>query len=348
MARPIVIDPFFDRNPMQRGTAPSGYGTRTAADETFSTVDTKGGTLTSMLAGRPLAAVLPTGTTGGKGKLSNMLVSPHTEGGTPQGFHPNRLDNVRIQIDPQINGDTVHVSLGHLRAAAVQQAFTEANEVLPSDGTIERYRLRASAAYHALADEGQQTIGREAPAEVKQAMQEPVTMNTLPDYEAEVPVTRSAAVHAPAPTPSPATSRPRTVQSWGSPMAALRQPAQPQPQSQGGLQPHVVDTTQQHHAPTKHVLFELELMNPNGTYNMQQEAWYHDVLHIDGFVILVWDTRCTTTREYTPPEGPGAPPTALMLDGDPNAYLVHATPIRYVHNHYLYRVLIIDKVAPTQ
>ena len=344
MARPIVIDPFFDRNPMNRGAVPNSYGTRTANDETFATVDTKGGTLSGMLAGRPLAAVLPSGTTGGKGKLSNMLVSPHTEGGTPMGFHPNRMDKVRIQIDPQINGDSVHVSIGQLRDGASLKAFQEANEVLPSDGSTERIRLRAAAAYHALADEGQPvSLGREAATESNQQPQEEYTpVNTLTPQEAPRQV-RTAAHQPQVVQPQ---SQPRAVQNWGgSPMAALRQPAQPQATT---MQPHVVDSSPRNNQPTKHTLFELELMNANGTYTMQQDAWYHDVIHIDGFVILVWDTSYQMSREYVPPEGEGAPPTALLIDGDPNAYLVHATPIRYVHNGFSYRVMIIDKIAPTQ
>ncbi len=353
MARPIVVDLFFDGNARTRASQKYGYGQRTADDETFATVDKDGGMLHGALAGRPLSVALPTGTTGGKGKLSNMLLSPANEGGVPTGFSPNKLDNTVVLIDPQINGDSVKIPLGRLRADMINTAIRGAAETVPTDGSIERTRLRAAAAYHALADEAEVTHIKEAapsqpqthtvapqPAQPHVVQPQTVQPQAAQPHVVQVPVMHQAAQPV---------QQPKPVTTWGaSPLGAFREkPPVQQAAMPTGEAPMPTVGAPQVAAPAVHVVFAFELLSANGTCEMSQDAYYHDVLHIPGFLVFVWDKRYTAAKPYWPPGGEGAPPTAVQREGDTNAYLVHTTPIRYSHRDFEYSVFVIDKVAPT-
>lgn len=361
MVQPIiVVDPFFDSSPNQRTM--QRYGSRTADHETFATHDAKGMPIQGMLAGRPLSAVLPTAAIAGKGRVSNMIVSPATEGGVPMGFNPNVISDIVIEIDPQIHGaNTVRVPFSQLREGMVQESFDAATAALPPDGSVERQRLRGAATYHSLAgitsgqtapvtpdaqDASKTAMVREAPA--PQAGVQFGTAKRIPIPGQQV--VQPAPQPQPQPQPQVQMNQPMQVASWGtaSPMAALRAPV-PAPQAQQAQMPQAMQAMQlapNVAAPSRRVRYEFELQSAKGAFAFNQDASYHDVLHIPGFIVLVWDNRYTAAPQYEPPTGEQAPPTAIMLEGDPHAYLVSTTPIRYVHRDFMYSVLMIEKAVP--
>jgi len=332
----IVINPFFDGN---AGQPRRGYGQRTADDEVFAGQDTRGNALSSSLVGRSISAVLPSNTTGGKGRLSNMLVEPSTEGGTPCGFSPNIMDDIPVTIDPHIAGESVSLNLGHLRRNAVHDAFAAASQEVTADGTLEMQRLRASATFHLLADpaNGYQTGHVQEAAAPSLPPREAYPQVAPPmQHGAQPRVSQTVAG-----TPSPQTVQ--SVTSWGgqSPLSAIRRAEQPVPTA---MQPALLQSNQHAIAlPDKRVIFEYELSSANGRYEMRHETAFHDVLRIPGFLVLLWDTACQNAQKYVIPEGENAPPMAVLCEGDTQAYLVHTTPIRYVHRGFEHTVLIIDK-----
>lgn len=355
MATPIiVVDPFFDGNSNQR--AVRRYGSHTADQETFATHDLHGNPVHSMMAGRPISSVLPNAT-GGRGRLSNMVVSPASPGGVPTGFSPNMISDIVVEIDPQIQGNSVRLALGQLHKTMVQTAFDEVTGVLPPDGTVERQRLRGAATYHALAS---QLSGAQAPitpnaddaSKTAMAPKPPprVQMDVHHGVSERIQIPNSASFTSPQPTlhqptiqAQPMPQQPIQAASWGaaSPLAALRAPIAPAAVQMA--MPQQAPRANNH--PTRRVHFEFELQSANGAYSMHQDASYHDVLHIPGFIILIWD-KSYEGQQYSPPDGESAPPTAVMVEGDPQAYLVATTPIRYDHRGFAHTVLLVQQAVP--
>jgi hypothetical protein len=198
--RIIELDPFFDRDgtspapalqAMQHQPIVTGYG-HTGG---YAPVDPQ--TMNNM---RPSAA-----------GLRGTIIPRATIGGIPVGTHPHVTQDVVVNIDPHIPGQSSSVRLGDINARTVSQATQVASQMTPEPTDISTVRLRGAAMMHTLAH---QTQGGFAAREVT-----PVVPQPVPPFQPQQPQYQQPQVPQPMPQSRQAPGARRAV----SPLSAFNQ-----------------------------------------------------------------------------------------------------------------------------
>lgn len=314
-ARPAInlqVDPFFEGegSRINRQLLP-GY--RNGDQDTFAVTDPRGNQ-TGALAGRSISSVLP-------GRLGATIVPEANPGGVPDGFSPNDMSQVRIYIDPHINGAGVPVDLGRITPGMMADAAEAAAAVTPPPRGLKMQRFRGSATMHALS---QATQGDGHVEAMGRFNVHPEDLRDPPPPE-ERPALQRAAVQYTQPAPAPqavAGGARRLLSSFTKPAVQVQQPQ--------GAQARQADLTAAE--PKIRINFEIKLMNPqtNAMFAMPQTALYHFVHRSvdDGQFLLGWNEN-HPHKMHELPEGENAPEIAMEVEGRPEVYLVQVLPVRY-------------------
>lgn len=313
--RIIELDPFFDRgdtspNPalqaMQQQPIVTGYGQAGYIPADHQT----------------LSNMRPTST-----GLRGTIIPRATIGGIPVGTQPHATQDVVVNIDPHIPGQSSSVRLGDINARTVSQATQIAAQLTPEPTDIATVRLRGSAMMHTLANAGQNGFAaREAVPVVPQPMGEPQFV------QPQIPQVRQ---------PVPRQQAPQGARRAISPLAAFNQ--QPVPGTRPLREidiPFEQPAAAQVGPPGVQVIFEMEHFG-NLPIN------YHDVIVQEGFIVLVFDTRHTASTKYFPPtpKGDSGPRMALNIVGTPEVFLVQTTGMQFEHDSREYCILMIEQTG---
>ncbi len=307
--RQIQIDPFFDGDGGHSGYAPRPAANIGVAAPGYNDVDQ--GTLNVM---RPSNA-----------GLRGVIVPRATMGGIPMGTRPHETQDVIVNIDPHILGQSSSIRLGDLNASSIQAATMAAREVTPEPTDIQTFRLRGAATMHALANQSRQPMARAAVAPqhagVRQVVPQPMDQYEQPQFSA-----------APAPAAPPMQKMARIA----NPLAAFdQQHQQPQTRPLRNIELRD-DPLPVAGPPTVEVVFEMENFG-------SLSANYHDVIVEEGFVVLIYDTRHKGSVKYFPPVPKGtAPRMAVNVVGTADVYLVQTTGLQFTHESKEFCILMIE------
>lgn len=317
--RIIELDPFFDRDgtspapalqAMQHQPIVTGYGNTGG----YAPVDPQ--TMNNM---RPSAA-----------GLRGTIIPRATIGGIPVGTQPHVTQDVIVNIDPHIPGQSSAVRLGDINARTVSQAAQVAAQMTPEPTDISTVRLRGAAMMHTLAH---QTQGGFSAREAAAVLPQPVPA-FQPQQQPQYPQPQYQQPQVQQP-PRPVPGARRAV----SPLSAFNQP---RPAGTRELReidiPYEAPVPQQVGPPTVQVVFEMEHF---GTLPVN----YHDVIVQEGFIVLVFDNRHTGSTKYFPPtqRGETGPRMAINIVGTPDVYLVQTTGVQFEHESREFCVLMIEQ-----
>jgi hypothetical protein len=306
-SRPIVFDPFFDReaggSPVANANANApvvvsglnGQGYRDPSTERLED-------------GRDVTSRIGQTSHGMRG----TIIPRATSGGIPRGTHPHDMQNVELTIDPHIIGQSSIVRLADINAQVLQEASQMAGQQTPEPDSIELQRLRGSAVLHNVS-----TITRgpgRAPASPQAG-------------QATIPAPNLARHGQPAP---------RMIRPL---QAFAHRGQQTANEERRELRAIDIDPPQRAAvAPTIEVVFEIEHF---GTL----QANYHDIIVEPGFIVLVYKTAYRGSKYFPPSRDEKAPPLALNVVGREEVYLVHTTGVHYVYEDTEYCVLLVEKAA---
>ncbi len=313
----VHIDPFFDGEP--------GFVKNTQVHGLFGTAEYTEPNKVRLENGEPLLRALPSGPRG----LMGMVIPHATAGGVPRGVNPHDVSKFDVHIDPHLHGQSSTIRLGRLNNELLLQGMQISQEQTPEGDTLEMNRLRASTAFHAVAQLVEQADrGAPKPMGVGIAAQ---------SYQPPAPASQAVAVA------SLAAPRAAAV----SPLQALRQAsAAPVPESPAVAPVTAAPLSSPASAPTPapqySLLFEIENFG-------QLEAFYHDVkvqtgADGDGQMVLVYDRRFKGTK-WWPPTGENAKPMGVCINGGDEVYLVHTTGFQYADGDKEYCVLMIERTV---
>lgn len=352
--RAIQIDPYFDGErdgggmqqapPRDMGrpvTPPSQYGYQDVAN--FQTAT-----------GAPMSGVMRPGPEG----LRGTVIPRATMGGIPQGTRPHVTQDIEVNIDPHIDGQSSRVRLGDLNERSIYEASQLAAQVTPEPTSIETLRLRGSAIMHGIAQQaqahaqGQPQHPQEAPRQTlmtppgqqsHQQPQQPVVVqpNQSPGYQLPPQQPRQQPQQPQYQQPQqPQPQQPQRMRRV-SPLSAFnQQPAAPQPQVRELREIDMREPAAAVGPPQIQVTFEMEHFG-------NLEVRYHDVVIQDGFIVLIFDTRHTNSTKYFPPTATSdnAPAMALNVAGTPDVYLVQTTGIQYTHEGREHCILMVERTV---
>lgn len=316
----IRIDPFFDSD--GRGGAPEGAVAVPRAPTIPATPASRNGYYDAaqvrVADGRDALAVMRPGPEG----LRGTVIPRATLGGIPVGTRPHEVSNLRVTIDPHIDGQSSIVRLGDITEASVAAATAGASELTPDPYDMATQRLRGSAVLHGIAAQA----GHPGATPVQPGFEGPVPpgnvrADNLGHYAQPVQPTRRLT----------------------SPLQAFGQAA-PHVDPESGrafrsidMRPGVPQELQQPTAPTVEVTFELQHF---GTHT----AHYHDVItRYPGFIVLVYNNAYRGGNKYFPQVREDAPPMALNVVGKPKVYLVLTTGFQYAYGDLEFAILMVER-----
>lgn len=302
----IVVDPFFDAP--RGGDAP--IMSRMDQTPTSGYISAEREYLDG---GRTVAQTIGSGPAG----LRATIIPKATMGGVPAGTNPHRMNNVEVTIDPHIPQQSSRVRLGDITEASLAAANASAQEYTPEPHSLETMRLRGSAVMHGIA--AQRTGG--------QRSSQPALPPPMPSQQQNIPM------------------QPQRPTRRVSPLSAFHQapaPVENREQRVITLPPERVQERVLPSAaasPTIRVVFENEHM---GEY----EAYYHDVVIEEGFVVLIYDTRWAGPKHFpATSRAEKQPILAMNLIGTTEVYQVQTTGVHYQHGHNEHCVLMVDEVG---
>ena len=319
---PIRIDPFFDSD--GRGGAPEGAERTSRVPQIPATPSTQNAyfdaSQVQVADGRNALNVMRPGPEG----LRGTVIPRATIGGIPVGTRPHEVRNLRVTIDPHIDGQSSVVRLGDIDENSVEAATQAAAEVTPDPYDMATQRLRGSAVLHGIAalHRGQgpapQQPSFEGPVSPGNVRAENLGHYAQPAQPARRLTSPLAAFNAPAPG----------VDENGRPLRAI------------DMRPSTVVERAQPAQPNVEVTFEIQHF---GTHT----AYYHEVItRYPGFLVLVYDNRFRGAGKYFPQaRSDDTPPLALAVVGKPKVYLVHTTGFQFVHGDLEFCVLMVERVA---
>ena len=314
---PIRLDPFFDSD--GRGGVHEAANRVPQIPATPATHNAYYDASNIHIAdGRSALSVMRPGPEG----LRGTVIPRASLGGVPVGTRPHAISNLRVTIDPHIDGQSSVVRLGDITEASVAAATLDAQETTPDPYDMATQRLRGSAVLHGVA--ARNRTQEQAPAQ--------------PGFEGAVPPGNVAA---------------HNLEHYAQPVQTARRMASPL-QAFNSPQPHISEdgrplrsidmrTTVAAEravavAPDKEVTFELQHF---GTHT----AFYHAVLTTNpGFIVLVYNNAYQGGSKYFPQSrGEDAPAMALQVIGDSKVYLVHTTGFQYTYGGLEFCVLMVER-----
>lgn len=316
----IFYDPYFDGDQQQQQeVAPPPDANRHPGYRDAGTEQTANG--------RSVLQVIRPGPRG----LRGTIIPRSTPAGIPQGFRPHATSNIEVNIDPHIPGQSTRVRLGDINEQIVRQATQLAEEITPEPFSRETQRLRSSAIMHGIAGLAQRNVPQPA-APPPLTMHQDVQTHSYPpapppQQSGYVQANHLGDVGHRAPPPQPR----RRV----SPLSAFNQAPPPQVVDETNLRPIQLREAAGH--PQVHVTFELEHFGVH-------EAYYHDVVIQEGFLVLVMNLNYNGPK-YFPPTQADAPMLALNVTGTDEIYSVQTTGVHFQHANFEYCVLMIDRVG---
>lgn len=327
--RIIELDPFFDRadgspsptlQAMQHQPIVNGFGQQPEYGG-YAPADPH--TMQNM---RPSAA-----------GLRGTIIPRATIGGIPVGTRPHATQDVVVNIDPHIVGQSSAVRLGDINAHSVNQAAQRAAQITPEPTDIATVRLRGAAMMHSLAHNSrdQGFAAREA-APIVPRQQVP------PFQPQQAQVVQPQQVQQPQFPQQQQRPQAQVSRRAVSPLAAFNQPRQPE----GTREfreidiPYSQPPAEQVGPPQVQVIFEMEHF---GTLPVN----YHDVIVQEGFMVLVFDTRHTGSTKYFPPtqKGDVTPRMAVSVVGTNEVFLVQTTGVQFEHDYREFCILMIEQTG---
>lgn len=343
--RAIQIDPYFDGErdgtgaatiaPRDTGrpvTPPSQYGYRDVGE--FQTAS-----------GMPMTGVMRPGPEG----LRGTVIPRATMGGIPQGTRPHVTQDIEVNIDPHIDGQSSRVRLGDLNERTIHAAAQMAAEVTPEPTSIETLRLRGSAIMHGIAQGAERQMQHAAPTPAPAQQYTPQVhqpyqgeqLPQQPQQQAPPPQQppRQPQYQQPPQQQAPPPQQP--VRRRVSPLSAFNQAPQAQPQVRELREIELRnEPAPAVGPPSVQIVFEMEHFG-------NLEVRYHDVIIEEGFIVLVYDSRYTGGTKYFPPtaQSENAPALALNVLGTDDVYLVHTTGIQYNHEGREHCILMIERTV---
>lgn len=340
----IIIDPYFDgeagadaRVTRQRedsgppATPPSQHGYHDAGME-----------MTATGGGRSALQVMRPGPEG----LRGVVIPRATLGGIPQGTRPHATAGLEVTIDPHISGQSARIRLGDVTEESVARATEVARSMTPEPYNIETQRLRGAAELHAIA----------AAAQARGS--EPIP----PMHQPQQPQPHQFGQPAPAPQAQVYQPQPQYGQPYvqATHMQEAVRPLPPQPRRRvSPLQafnqpaPQQVDPRELRHIdirdeqpmesrgqmPQIHCFFEVQGFG-------ELEAYYHDIVVQQGFLVLIFDSRFRGPKYFPPTAVQDNPPQlAMNISGTQEVYQLQTTGVLYEHNGYEHCVLMIERVG---
>lgn len=279
---------------------------------------------------------------GGPKGIRGVIVSPATTGGIPVDFNPHDRDKISINIEPD-GPNSSSLSLGSIRADAVNQAMAEATAAFPG-GDIDSIRERTAMAFEQIAKLSKANAVR-VPVKSAQSRPEPPRLAPPPDA-AENALAQELAQEAEELRAAASPPSLEKVDRTYSPMAAFG--LKKQPPASSAAAPVVAKSTTSG-PPQKLVYFEKEGI---GTV----PAFFHDVIvnvsradssspEEAGFLVLVYDLRYeqNIARWFPPADDPYERPWAVQINNDARLYLVYTTGFQYVYDNREHCVLRVER-----
>lgn len=243
-------------------------------------------------------------------------VIPKAFGNVPTGTNPQATANMIVTIDPHIPGQSTTVRLGDLTPAVLQAATARASKLVPPPTDIGQQRLLSSTVFH-------ETLAVNQPE--KQASHD-VTPVVPSDFGAQ---------EAPAIPQRQVRNAMR-----GSPLTAfnMSQQAQQSPPMATPTLMHGMAQPASVGPPTVPVVFEMEHFG-------KMTARYHEVIFDDRFIVLVYDTRHTSSVKYFPPVATGehSPRIAISVEDSNEGYLIQTTGIQFQLDAQELCILLIEQ-----
>lgn len=320
MPSTIRVDPFFDgEGPQSRETRLPEYDVAQALPAGYRDVRDE-----QLGDGRPALAVMRAGPSG----LTGTVIPPATPGGVPRGVRPHVTQDLFVNIDPHIRGQEARVRLGDINAQTLAVAEETARQLTPDPYDMPTQRLRASAVLQGVAVGQAEQYAPQLAAPVT-APQVPgnIPAPALAQFSGTQPPQRAAASHVAHPLQAFA-ERP------------AQPPVRPVTTAQSTQPP---EFGPQRVLPPQHLItFEIEHFGIH-------RARYHDVLSIQGFLVLIYDSAYQGGEGmYVPPSGDDAPPMALHVEGSNEVHLVHTTGIVYSYGGHEFCVLLVERSVPAE
>jgi hypothetical protein len=280
---------------------------------------------------------------GGPKGIRGVIVSPATPGGVPVDFNPHDRSKILINIEPD-GPNSSSISLGSMRADAVQQAMTTATAAFPG-GDINSIRERTAMAFEQIAKLSKANAVR-VPVKSAPLRSEPVERPRPAAEVTEADMADLLAKEAEELRAMELPPTPEKVDRTYSPMAAFGLKKQ---SPQVATAAAVVSKTAAAEPPKKLVYFEKEGI---GTV----PAFFHDVIvnvsrpdtaspEESGFLVLIYDLRYeqNIARWFPPADDPYARPWAVQINNDARLYLVYTTGFQYVYDNREHCVLRVER-----
>lgn len=311
--RAILIDPFFDgaRNTQPRYTVGD-------QQQNFDIVNEDGHGAAYAAPSQHMLGHMRPGPRG----MTPTVIPRATQGGIPIGTRPHDMTDLEINIDPHIPGQSSTVRLGELNPGVVARGARTAAGVTAEPVNVETQRLRAAATMHMIS----QQVG--------------VSRAANP---AAIPPVDTVYTQTPMSSPQQLPAVPPQQRLVRSPLSAFNQP-QMQPQHREMRQLIMDDTPPpppDAGLPEIQAIIEMEGYGPMTVY-------YHDVVIEQGFMVLVFNTRCHGAMKFFPPTttpGNQPPKMAIQLAGHPDIYGVETTGIIFEYDKQAMCVLAVTKVV---
>ena len=270
----------------------------------------------------------------GPAGLRGTIIPRATMHGIPMGTNPHATADMIVNIDPHIEKQSSSIRLGDLTANSIAIAEQIARSQTDEPHDIQSLRLRGAAVMHAAASQSRGVSAAVQAPQIQAVHPQPVVQQPQQFVQPVSP-----------PQPYPQLQKQSAVKR--SPLMAFNQP---QPQQPGVRDLRQIDMTPNSYLPQQppqmadlpdiEVTFEVHGLGP-------LTVRYHDLIVEQGFLVLVYDTRCQHAMRYFPQkyDGENQPRIAMNVTGTDVVYSVLTTGIQFVHDTFEMCVLLIDDVG---